>query len=64
MPDFQTVMIRVIVFGSLILGIGFTGLWFVFRAFGSSNQRRPVLLATALLLFIFVCCLLLFIVSR
>jgi hypothetical protein len=64
MPDFQTAVIRVIIVGSLILGVGVTGLWFVFRAFGSDNERRPVLLATALLLFIFVCCLLLYIVSR
>jgi hypothetical protein len=64
MPDFQTVIIRVIVFGSLIIGIGFTGLYFVFRSFGSNSERRPVLLTSALLLFILVCCLLLYIVSR
>lgn len=64
MADFQTVIIRVIIFGSLILGVGVTGLWFVFRALGSDNQRRPVLLGSALILFIMVCCLLLYIVSR
>jgi len=64
MPDFQTAIIRVIIIGSLILGVGFTGLWFVFRSFGSNNERRPVLLASALILFILVCCMLLYIVSR
>jgi len=64
MPDFQTAIIRVVIFGSLIIGIGFTGLYFVFRSFGSNNERRPVLLLSALLLFIMTCCLLLYIVSR
>ena len=64
MPDFQTAIIRVVVVGLLILGVGFTGLWFVFRSFGSDNQRRPVLLISALLFFILTCCLLLYIVSR
>ena len=64
MPDFQTAVIRVIIIGTLILGVGFTGLFFVFRAFGSNSERRPVLLTSALLLFIMVCCLLLYIVSR
>jgi len=64
MPDFQTVIIRVIVFGSLIIGVGFTGLYFVFRSFDNNSERRPVLLGSALLLFIFTCCLLLYIVSR
>ena len=64
MPDFQTVVLRVIIVGSLIIGVGFTGLYFVFRSFDSASERRPVLLASALLLFIFTCCLLLYIVSR
>ena len=64
MPDFQTVIIRVIVVCSLSIGVGFTGLYFVFRSFDSNSERRPVLLGSALLLFIFTCCLLLYIVSR
>ncbi len=65
MPDFQTAIVRVIIFGSLIIGIGFTGLWFVFRSFDSKNsERKPVLLISALLLFIMTCCVLLYIVSR
>jgi len=64
-PDFQTAIIRVTIVGLLIIGIGFTGLYFVFRSFGEEkNERRPVLLGSALLLFIFVCCLLLYISSR
>ncbi|GEM_PF-2343497 len=65
MPDFQTAVIRVLIAGTLIMGIGFTGLWFVFRAFDSKNsERKPVLLICALLLFIMTCCVLLYIVSR
>lgn len=64
MPDFQTAIIRVVIVGSLIIGIGSVGLYFVFRSFDSNSERRPVLLGSALLLFIFTCCLLLYIVSR
>jgi hypothetical protein len=65
MPDFQTAIIRVIIVGTLIIGVGFTGLYFVFRSFGDEKgDRRPVMLLSALLLFIFVCCLLLYISSR
>jgi len=64
MPDFQTAVIRVIVAGVLILGIGFGGLYFVFRAFGTTSEKRPMLLTAALLSFVMVCCVLLYIVSR
>jgi hypothetical protein len=65
MPDFQTAIIRVIIVGTLIIGVGFTGLYFVFRSFGDEkDDRRRTLLMSALLLFIFVCCLLLYIASR
>ena len=65
MPDFQTAIIRVVIVGSLIIGIGFTGLYFVFRSFGDEkSDRRPMLLVSALLAFIMVCCLLLYISSR
>lgn len=54
-----------VIIGSLIVGIGFTGLYFVFRSFGDEKGgRRPVLLTSALLLFIMACCLLLYISSR
>jgi hypothetical protein len=62
--DFQTVVVRVIIAGTLILGIGAVGLYFVFRAFGGKSESRPVLLLGALVLFIASCSVLLYIVSR
>ena len=59
--DINAVAIAKATFGP---GVGFTGLYFVFRSFDSNSERRPVLLGSALLLFIFTCCLLLYIVSR
>jgi high-affinity Fe2+/Pb2+ permease len=64
MPDFQTAVIRVMVFGTLILVIGATGLYFVFRAFGEENDSRRNLLMIGLILFIATTCVLMYIVTR
>ena len=42
MPDFQTAIIRVIIVGTLIIGVGFTGLYFVFRSFDDEKNNNQV----------------------
>ena len=63
--EFLRPLIVSLVAGLLFAGIGGTLLFFVFRAVaeGRKSERKYVLLASALLLFVFICCAIVFFVS-
>jgi uncharacterized membrane protein len=63
-PNFRALII-VLVVGTLIMGIGATALFFIFRAYGSgkAGSTKHTALIVALIAFIFLCCLGLFVLS-
>jgi len=60
-PEFQHAMLIVLGVGTAVMAIATTALFLLFRRFG--GKSHPALLA-ALLVFIFVCCLALFLVAH
>lgn len=59
-PEFQRVIVRVVIFGGAILAIGAGTLVLAFRAFGPSRSDfKPVVLISVLLLFVLVACIVL-----
>ena len=64
-PQSQRTLILVLVVGSIIMAIGATTLFIVFRRFGEANAggRTHRTLFAALIAFIFLCCLGLFALS-
>jgi len=64
-PQFQRALIVVLIAGSVIMAIGATTLFVIFRKFGEANaggQSHTTLIA-ALIAFIFLCCAGLFALS-
>lgn len=60
--EFQRALILAVIAGTVIAGVGATALFFAFRAFGQ-GKRTPLIILGALIVFIFVCCLGLFLWS-
>ncbi|HEX2121591.1 MAG TPA: hypothetical protein VHL59_08115 [Thermoanaerobaculia bacterium] len=58
-------MVIVSIVGTLVIGVGATALYFVFRGFGGAKPvgRTHVALIAGLLAFVFACCLALFALS-
>jgi hypothetical protein len=58
-------MVIVSIVGTLVIGVGATALYFVFRAFGGAKPggRAHIALISGLLAFVFACCLALFALS-
>ncbi|HEX6642387.1 MAG TPA: hypothetical protein VF215_14805 [Thermoanaerobaculia bacterium] len=58
-PQSLRVLIIVVIVGSMIVAIGTTGLFLVFRRFGEpqAGGRSHTTLIAALVAFIFLCCL-------
>jgi hypothetical protein len=63
-PDLRAILI-VVVAGSVVFGIGLTGLALAFRRFGRSDAGSPTHLAVlaGLVTFILICCALLLLVA-
>jgi hypothetical protein len=59
-PEFQRALLKVLAVGTGIMAVATTALVLVFRQFG--KKSHPALVA-ALIAFIFVCCLALFLAS-
>ena len=61
-PEFQRVLIVVLMAGSAVIGTAAVALFFAFRAFGGAKAGRPshFALLFGLVAFIFLCCLVLF----
>lgn len=55
-------LVIAIVAGSAIAGVGATALFFAFRAFGG-GRKTPLIILGALIVFIFLCCVALFLSS-
>jgi hypothetical protein len=60
-PEFQRALLIVLGAGTGIMAIATVALFLIFRRFGGKSH---VALVAALVAFIFVCCLALFLVSR
>jgi hypothetical protein len=61
-PEFQRALIVVLIVGTLIAGTGTLLLFLAFRRFGGEKAARPAHMAliAGLVVFVFACCLLLF----
>jgi uncharacterized membrane protein len=64
-PEFQRILIVVLIAGTVVFGAGATVLYFVFRAFGGKQpgSSSHFGLIAALVGFVFACCVLLFLLS-
>jgi hypothetical protein len=64
--QFQRALWNVLIVGSVVIGIGATALFFVFRRFGKTGAggQRHVLFIAALLAFVFTMSLIFFLLSR
>ena len=65
-PEFQRVLLRVLLVGGAIAALGLGGLFIAFRAFGKSRKETemmPVVLTAAVLLFVIVASLVLLRIS-
>jgi hypothetical protein len=61
-PEFQRALIVVLIAGFVVMGIGATVLALAFRAAKDGRPMHPGLIG-GLLVFVFVCCALLFLLS-
>jgi hypothetical protein len=66
-PEFQQILIRVVLVGSTIMIVGATGLFFAFRAFAPTAKRgrdfQAVVAIIAVLAFVMIGCFVLLIFS-
>ena len=63
--EFLRPLIVALLAGVVIAGVGGSLLFFVFRALaeGRKSERKYVILAAALLSFVFLCCAIIFVIS-
>jgi hypothetical protein len=64
-PEFQRALVFVLVAGSVVVAIGASALFLIFRTFGGKEAGKPwhIALMVAMIGFVFLCCLVLLMLS-
>lgn len=64
-PEFQRALVFVLVGGVVVVTIGASALFLVFRTFGGKDAGKPwhIALMVALIAFVFLCCLVMLMLS-